>query len=148
MSVVAAHDAFMRSADRVRKIRRHLGTAGVLVVAGVIALWGSFRPRHAVAPSATPLTTPAATPAATAVAAVPPGATGTLRAHVEPATATITLDGRPAGRGGALDTGVAPGLRHLHITAGGYVDFDTTVAVAAGQSVQLPAIALTHAGTR
>jgi hypothetical protein len=148
MSVVAAHDAFMRSADRVRKIRRHLGTAGVLVVAGVIALWGSFRPRHAVAPSATPLTTPAATPAATAVAAVPPGATGTLRAHVEPATATITLDGQPAGQGGALDTGVAPGLRHLHITAGGYVDFDTTVAVAAGQSVQLPAIALTHAGTR
>jgi hypothetical protein len=148
MSVVAAHDAFMRSADRVRKIRRHLGTAGVLVVAGVIALWGSFRPRHAVAPSATPLTTPAATPTATAVAAVPPGATGTLRAHVEPATATITLDGQPAGQGGALDTGVAPGLRHLHITAGGYVDFDTTVAVAAGQSVQLPAIALTHAGTR
>jgi serine/threonine protein kinase len=144
MSVVAAHDAFMRSADRVRKIRRHLGTAGVLMVAGVIALWGSFRPRHAVAPSASPPATPAATPAA----AVSPSATGTLRVHVEPATATITLDGQPAGQGGALDTGVASGLRHLHITASGYVDLDTTVAVAAGQSVQLPAIALTRAGAR
>jgi serine/threonine protein kinase len=140
MSVVAAHDAFMRSADRVRKIRRHLGTAGVLVVAGVIALWGSFRPRHAVAPAALPAATPAA--------AVPPSATGTLRVHVEPATATITLDGQPAGQGGALDTGVPSGLRHLHITASGYGDFDTTVAVAAGQSVQLPAIALTRAGAR
>jgi len=144
MSVVAAHDAFMRSADRVRKIRRHLGTAGVLVVAGVIALWGSFRPRHAVAPPATPAASPATTPAA----AVPPSAAGTLRVHVEPATATITLDGQPAGQGGALDTGVASGLRHLHITASGYVGFDTTVAVAAGQSVQLPEIALTRAGAR
>ena len=68
--------------------------------------------------------------------------------HVEFTTATITLDGQPAGQGGALDTGVLSGLRHLHITASGYGDFDTTVAVAAGQSVQLPAIALTRAGAR
>jgi hypothetical protein len=79
---------------------------------------------------------------------VPPSAAGTLRVRVEPATATITLDGQPAGQGGALDTGVGSGLRHLHITANGYADFDTTVAVAAGQTVQLPAIALTRAGAR
>jgi len=125
MSVVAAHDAFMRSADRVRRIRRHLGTAGVLAVACVIALWGSFRPRHVVPP-----------------ASAPPGVAGTLQVRVVPNTAKITLDGQPAGQGGILDANVTAGVQHLHIAAGGYADFDTTLVVAAGQSVQLPPIAL------
>ena len=59
-----------------------------------------------------------------------------------PNTAKITLDGQPAGQGGILDANVTAGVQHLHIAAGGYADFDTTLVVAAGQSVQLPPIAL------
>jgi serine/threonine-protein kinase len=70
MSVVAAHDAFMRSADRVRRIRRHLGTGGVLAVACVIALWGTLRPRHP-APSPATAATTAGTAAETTVGTSP-----------------------------------------------------------------------------
>jgi hypothetical protein len=131
MSVVAAHDAFMRSADRVRRIRRHLGTAGVLVVACVIALWGSFRPRHEDLAG-----TGAEPPAALAAR------TGTLQLRVQPSAAQIVLDGRPAGRGGVLNAPVAAGARHLHITASGYADFDSTLVIAAGTTTQLADITL------
>jgi hypothetical protein len=134
MSVVAAHDAFMRSADRVRRIRRHLGTAGVLVVACVIALWGSLRPRH-VEPAG--------------ITSAPPAMrTGTLLLRVQPSAAQIVLDGRPAGQSGVLDGAVAAGVRHLHITAIGYADFDTSLVIAAGKTTQLPDITLKGAGAR
>jgi serine/threonine protein kinase len=87
MSVVAAHDAFMRSADRVRKIRRHFGTVGILAGACVIALWGWFRPRHLPPASASPATTTSQlqSTAPTGSAAVPPvlgGPTGAASAAV------------------------------------------------------------------
>ena len=241
MSVVAAHDSFMRSADRVRKFRRHFGTAGVLAVACVIALWGWFRPRHPVLPTSgttpatttTPTTTPTsptATPvtagpatvpgtttgqsaasAPTATAGVPPGVppllvgaanagsatapasdpgsvppatnagaiatpaittpgvaaprdtiagllpgasprsaapadtvvpTGKLRVRVLPSTATIMVDGRTVGQGAVFDLDVPSGSRRLHITAPGYADFDTTLAVVVGETTQLTRITL------
>jgi serine/threonine-protein kinase len=44
MAVVAAHDAFMRSADRRRHVRRRISGAGAVVVASVLGLWLWHRP--------------------------------------------------------------------------------------------------------
>jgi hypothetical protein len=99
MSVVAAHDAFMRSADRVRRIRRHLGTGGVLAVACIIALWGTLRPRHsapspaAAAPGTTIGTTAGTVPGQprpavpVGPAVVPPVLVGSSGSGAAPATA-------------------------------------------------------------
>jgi serine/threonine protein kinase len=44
MSVVAAHDAFMRSADRRKRVRRRVSGASAIVVASVLGLWLWRRP--------------------------------------------------------------------------------------------------------
>lgn len=44
MAVVAAHDAFMRSADRTRRVRHRVGTGGLAVLASVLAVWLWLRP--------------------------------------------------------------------------------------------------------
>jgi hypothetical protein len=61
---------------------------------------------------------------------------------VYPVDADISFDGRHVGRGVVLDEPIPAGRRRLHVGASGYVDFDTTVTVVAGQTTQLPRIGL------
>jgi hypothetical protein len=84
--------------------------------------------------------------AGAAPAAASSAPTGTLQLRVQPSAAQIVLDGRPAGQAGVMNGAVAAGVRHMHITASGYADFDTTLVIAAGKTTQLPDITLKGAG--
>jgi Protein kinase domain/PEGA domain len=213
MTVVAAHDAFMRSADRVRRVRQRIGSTSILVAACVVALWiwlrpvgGSTRPttddasarsaavplapspgatapagggaggrsaagaathaggvagsagaadtgvgvptggrasplrRHSPAPPPAPTQTPPAALNAAPVDTVVP--TGKLRVRALPSGADIAVDGQVVGEGAIFDLDVPAGSRRLRIAAPGYVDFDTTFVVVAGQTTQLSRITL------
>jgi predicted Ser/Thr protein kinase len=68
--------------------------------------------------------------------------TGLVRLRVYPVDADISFDGRHVGRGVVLDEAIAAGKRRLRVRAAGYVDFDTTVTITAGETTQLPRIGL------
>jgi serine/threonine protein kinase len=140
MSVVAAHDAFMRSADRVRKIRRHLGTVGVLAVACVIALWGWFRPRHIPPPAAVPgMTTsqPQTTAPAGAVPG-PPVVGGTSGAGSAAATIPPADQSAPAGANPAV-TAATPTILPA-ATAAPHDSAGLAATVAPGTAAASPAV--------
>ena len=67
---------------------------------------------------------------------------GLVRLRVYPVDADIVFDGRNVGRGVVLDEPIPAGRRHLRVKASGYVDFDTTVTIIAGETTQLPRIGL------
>jgi serine/threonine protein kinase len=86
---------------------------------------------------------PAASP--TSAAVMPPApapAPGLLRARAYPVDAELFVDGQSLGRGVVLDAPVPGGRRRLRVTAPGYADFDTTITVASGRTIQLPRITL------
>jgi hypothetical protein len=68
--------------------------------------------------------------------------TGLVRLRVYPVDADISFDGRDVGRGVVLDEPIPAGRRRLRVRASGYVDFDTTVTIVAGETTQLPRIGL------
>ena len=71
-----------------------------------------------------------------------PVRTGLVRLRVYPVDADISFDGRDVGRGVVLDEPIPAGRRRLRVRASGYVDFDTTVTIVAGETTQLPRIGL------
>jgi serine/threonine protein kinase len=95
---------------------------------------GKTVPRLGVAASPTD---GAAAPGETAVAR-----TGLVRIRAYPVDADISLDGRDLGRGVVLDAEVPAGHRRLRVRAAGYMDFDSTVTIVAGETTQLPRIDL------
>jgi hypothetical protein len=68
--------------------------------------------------------------------------TGRLRIRVDPVDAEIRVDGRVAGHGVVIDLELPAGPRRLHAAAPGYVSFDTTFVVNAGETAQLPRVTL------
>lgn len=94
----------------------------------------SSRPRPGVAA--------AALQADSAPAVTGPLRTGLVRLRVFPVDADISFDGREVGRGVVLDEAIPAGKRRLRVRASGYVDFDTTVTIAAGETTQLSRIDL------
>jgi serine/threonine protein kinase len=67
---------------------------------------------------------------------------GLVRVRAYPVDADISFDGRDLGRGVVLDAEVPAGPRRLRVRAAGYVDFDSTVTIVAGETTQLPRIDL------
>jgi hypothetical protein len=74
------------------------------------------------------------------------GETGKLRVRVYPTDAEILVDGRSLGRGVVVDSGLPAGARQLRIRAAGYVTFDTTLIIRAGETAQLGRISLRGEG--
>ena len=72
----------------------------------------------------------------------PVARTGLVRIRAYPVDAAISLDGRDLGRGVVLDAAAPAGRRRLRVRAAGYVDFDSTVTIIAGETTQLPRIDL------
>jgi PEGA domain len=91
---------------------------------------------------------PAASDSARSAAALPAAqpapeaAPGLMRARAYPVDAEILVDGQSLGRGIVLDVPLPPGRRRVRVSAPGYADFDTTIAVVSGRTVQLPRITL------
>lgn len=69
--------------------------------------------------------------------------TGRIRLRTDPPDAEILIDGRNVGRGVLVDHEVAAGSHRLRITANGYLPFDTTITVQAGETTPLGRRALT-----
>ncbi|MGH7663954.1 MAG: serine/threonine-protein kinase [Gemmatimonadaceae bacterium] len=72
---------------------------------------------------------------------------GLVRIRAYPASAEILLDGRRLGTGVVIDSIVTAGPRRLSIRAAGFVDFDTTVTVVSGETLQLSGIELSPVAT-
>jgi len=188
MTVVAAHDAFRRSADRIRRVRRRLGGIAALVLAAALVLWVTVRPTTRsrgtadttaitraravvvppppspvppvamgrpstirsrtvvpVAPAGTPILRRRMMPPVpdtTHAVAVQDTATGKLRVRAKPGDADIQVDGEIIGQGAIIDREVLAGPRHLHISAPGYVAFDTAIVIVAGETTRLNPITL------
>lgn len=68
---------------------------------------------------------------------------GLARIRAYPTNAQIEVDDLVKGVGVVLDASVAAGTRRLRVKAPGYRTFDTTFTVLAGETTQLPRIALT-----
>ncbi len=79
---------------------------------------------------------PAPAPAPAAVAAPAPGPATGLELLVEPATASIVVDGEKRGTVGELPAGIlglAPGIYQVSLGAPGYVTWRAEVAVRTGR---------------
>lgn len=70
-------------------------------------------------------------------AAAEPAGTGKIRLRTDPSDAQILIDGKSVGRGVLVDHEVAAGSHRLRITASGYLPFDTTITVQAGETTPL-----------
>jgi len=77
----------------------------------------------------------------------PPGA-ATLRLHTIPADARIAIDGRQVGVGSVIDVSLAAGSHRVQVRASGYAPFDSTLAVAPGDFVNLGRISLAPRSSR
>jgi predicted Ser/Thr protein kinase len=73
--------------------------------------------------------TVASSTATVAPAAPVPVPTGKLRMRVLPGDAAIYIDGRRLGTGVVVDSVLPAGQRQVHVTAEGYVSYDTVVSV-------------------
>ena len=71
-----------------------------------------------------------------------PVRTGLVRIRAFPVDAVISFDGRDVGQGVVLDEAVPSGRRRLRVRAAGYVDYDTVVTIAPGETTQLPRVSL------
>jgi len=72
--------------------------------------------------------------------------TGVLRLTTVPPTAQIFVEGQLVGTGSLADFQLSPGHWHLKISAPGYADYDTVVAVTSGARVRLGQITLKSGG--
>ena len=72
-----------------------------------------------------------------AEAATATAATGKIRLRTDPPDAQILIDGQNVGRGVLVDYELPAGSHRLRITASGYVSFDTTITVQAGETTPL-----------
>jgi hypothetical protein len=73
---------------------------------------------------------------------------GELAFNVVPTSATIYIDGAVSGGGGIVDSEVAPGRKHVSVSAPGYTTFDTIVTVRANTPLDLGEIILRTAAGR
>jgi hypothetical protein len=73
---------------------------------------------------------------------------GELAFNVVPTSATIYIDGKVSGGGGIVDSEVAPGPRHVSVSAPGFTTFDTTVTVRPNTPLDLGEIVLRAAEGR
>jgi len=69
--------------------------------------------------------------------ATPAVATGKIRLRTDPPDAEIAIDDRPVGRGVLVDYDIPAGTRRVRISAQGYLPFDTTIVVRAGETTAL-----------
>jgi len=118
-------------------------TLAIVAVAGALVAGGRIGARE---PAKAPPIVVAPPPAPPDADSSPPAAdsavTATLRILTNPASAEILLDGAPVGTGGVFDHPLPAGPRRIVARARGYTDFDTTIAVQAGDLVNLGRVTL------